>query len=466
MKSSFSWAKEFFGSIEVPTLLRRRVVSMATTALQSPDGTITQTFSDQAERQGAYRALSNETLTQQAIARSVAAAAARRANRHRVVLVPVDPSSLSITDVDHAKGTGRVGADKTPSRGFLVISAVLVIAGVVSGLLAQQFWTRSDRKTSGHRDRTAFRQKETARWCDVLDSVQAIFAEHAPNCTPWFLLDRGGDSQHVIKHAIEHSCLMTVRSLHNRKLADGTLLHTSVRREKIAGTMTRAIRTTDGARVRNVTFNVRFKRVTLQFRDRLGKDKRRNLEVNVVHVVERDSPARKARIEWFLLTTREVKKPSDACEVVDAYAERFQIELMHHGWKSGLCNIERTQLRSAEAIQKWATITAAVTTEALFLTQKSRETPEAAATEYLSRAQLDATIVLLQPKGWEPGQTPSLALAVRWIAQIGGFVASNSGPPGKVTVGRGLERVNIAVLALTNARSRRKKASKNPKRTA
>jgi hypothetical protein len=92
---------------------------------------------------------------------------------------------------------------------------------VVAGLIAQQFWIRPDNAKRTHRDRTPFRNKETARWCDVLDSVLAVLRTHAPDCRPWFQLDRGGDIQHVLRHAIEQNCLITVRSLHNRKMLDG-----------------------------------------------------------------------------------------------------------------------------------------------------------------------------------------------------------------------------------------------------
>lgn len=459
MQGALSWAKQFFGTLEVAALLRKRVVSMAASAMESPDGTITQTFDTHAQREGAYRALSNPALTQATLVRSIAAGTAQRVKAQRVVIVPVDPSSLSITDTKRARGTGRVGSDKTPSRGFHVISAIVVIAGVVAGLIAQQFWIRPDNAKRTHRDRTPFRNKETARWCDVLDSVLAVLRTHAPDCRPWFQLDRGGDIQHVLRHAIEQNCLITVRSLHNRKMLDGELLHSMIRREKACGTMLRTIRMT-GGRTRQVEFVLRFKRVSLRFRDRLGQHKPSVMELNVVHALELGTPVREKRIEWFLLTTQAVNNESDAMMVLEAYTQRFQIELMHHGWKSGRCNVERTQLRTAEAMQKWATIMAAVATEALFLTHQSRETPEAPATEYLSRAQIDATIVLCQPKGWEPGQTPPLALVVRWIAQLGGFVTSNSGPPGKVTIGRGLEKVNIAVFALANARAMRKQKRK------
>lgn len=42
------------------------------------------------------------------------------------------------------------------------------------------------------------------------------------------------------------------------------------------------------------------------------------------------------------------------------YTARWLVEEFHKTWKSGLCMVEDTQLRSAEAIDKWATLLATV----------------------------------------------------------------------------------------------------------
>jgi hypothetical protein len=38
MQGALSWAKQFFGTLEVAALLRKRVVSMAASAMESPEG--------------------------------------------------------------------------------------------------------------------------------------------------------------------------------------------------------------------------------------------------------------------------------------------------------------------------------------------------------------------------------------------------------------------------------------------
>jgi hypothetical protein len=44
---------------------------------------------------------------------------------------------------------------------------------------------------------------------------------------------------------------------------------------------------------------------------------------------------------------------------------------------------------------------------------------------------------------------PTIAQAVRWIADLGGYTGNkSSGPPGSVVIARGLERLTIAVQVL------------------
>jgi hypothetical protein len=85
------------------------------------------------------------------------------------------------------------------------------------------------------------------------------------------------------------------------------------------------------------------------------------------------------------------------------------------------------------------------------LSYLAREKPDSAATEELTREELDATIALLQPKGIELGAEPTLAQAVRWIADLGGYTGKSSGgPPGPTVIARGLQKVEILAEGIRN----------------
>ncbi len=53
---------------------------------------------------------------------------------------------------------------------------------------------------------------------------------------------------------------------------------------------------------------------------------------------------------------------------------------------------------------------------------------------------------------------PTIAEATLWIAEFGGYTGKSSGgPPGSITIGRGLERLLIAAEVLEALHSSRKK---------
>jgi hypothetical protein len=120
-----------------------------------------------------------------------------------------------------------------------------------------------------------------------------------------------------------------------------------------------------------------------------------------------------------------------------------------------LCCVEDTHLRSREAIGKWATILATVATRAMRLTQLARKTPNEPATTALSPIEIEALIALRMPKDFKRGELPTLAKAVRWIADLGGYIGPWNGPPGTTVIGRGLHDVLVTARAFENRDKKR-----------
>ena len=53
-----------------------------------------------------------------------------------------------------------------------------------------------------------------------------------------------------------------------------------------------------------------------------------------------------------------------------------------------------------------------------------------------------------------PKRTPTIAEATLWIAEMGGYTGKSSGgPPGTITIGRGLERLLIAAQVFEGLKS-------------
>lgn len=457
--AALAWAAEEFGSATLGDARRvARLVQVAAGAATRPAGTVTEVFADGAARQGAYGLLCNDAVAVEDVAAAAHRACARRCADLPFVYVPLDESGLTITDRARAKGTGKIGAHRFPTRGFKVLTAQAVAPdGTPVGLCGQRWWARRGRKRTHHHRRSRA-QKESRHWADVVAYLDDLFRTEAPGCTPWPQLDRGGDIGFVLVEAVDRGHLLTVRAAANRRLGSGAAapyLWPHLQRQPVRGYTFLAVPALPARRARTARLAVRAAQVTLVVTDRRTSHQR-EVTLHAVWAKEvHTTPAGERPIEWMLLTTYPVEDFVDACVVLDGYATRWLAEEFHNTWKSGLCHVEETQLHAAARIQKWATVLASVAMRALRLSRLARTQPALPASQELTRDEIDATILLRRPAGYKPGDTPTLGEVVRWIADEGGYTGKSSGgPPGKIVIGRGLERIRVAAEVLERLRTR------------
>jgi hypothetical protein len=207
--------------------------------------------------------------------------------------------------------------------------------------------------------------------------------------------------------------------------------------------------------------SVRAARVTLRLHDK-WTDRIDTVEVTAVWAREIwTTPRGEKPIDWLLLTNRTVRNRRSAREVIGGYAMRWRIEEFHKTWKTGVCGVENTQLRRKEAVIKWATILATVAARIERLKQLARQTPDASALIELRPVEIRVLVLMKtrQKKRTETvTDTPTIAEATRWIADLGGYTGKSSGgPPGSITIGRGLERVLDGALLLEAIEAKSKK---------
>ena len=174
-----------------------------------------------------------------------------------------------------------------------------------------------------------------------------------------------------------------------------------------------------------------------------------------MHVRE-TRPGRRGRIEWYLLTNVKVASLQEAWQVVSAYRARWRVEDFHRAWKTGVCDVEASQLRSAGAFRRWATILAAVASRAERLKTMARAEPERPALHEFTRDELDAAILLRRDKTLALGAEMTLMQAVELVALVGGYTGrkNSGGPPGATVIARGLHDVLVAARALAASRER------------
>jgi hypothetical protein len=385
-------------------------------------------------------------------------ACAGRCASEEFVLCAVDGSSVTVTDLEGDKDLGSIGTRKQGARGVKVISALAISAkGVPLGLTSQVWWKRTTPSAKRkHRNRRRTEDKEIQRWLDTMEKSRQVMSQHAPRTKLWFQLDREGDAWPILQNVDLEGHWFTVRGNHNRRviLEDGRQTHL---RDVLAQqpVLTHYELQVSGApkrtaRIANMA--VQACSMTVDFLDKRTK-KHFSKQVNVVLAREQGTtPAGEKPIEWLLLTNRPIATVENIEQIVFGYAQRWRIEDFHRTWKSGTCRVEESQLRSAEALIKWATILAAVAVRAERIKHLSRQEPDRPASDEFSPVEIRA-ITLLRfgksaKKHLQAAQVPTLAQATLWLAQIGGYTGKSSGgPPGSVTLTRGLKEVAAVVRA-------------------
>ena len=117
-------------------------------------------------------------------------------------------------------------------------------------------------------------------------------------------------------------------------------------------------------------------------------------------------------------------------------------EVLHKVLQSG-CQVE-----TAARLQRVARVDLIVAWHVLALCQAGRETPDGLASDWLSAAEWRALTCYMQERTQPPRRPPSLRQTVRWIAQLGGFLAQRrDGEPGPIAIWRGLQQLRAITAA-------------------
>jgi hypothetical protein len=453
-----TWAALEFGSAELGDQRRtQRLVGIAARAAEQPAGKITEVFKNGAEREAAFRLVENDKVDPADVSLAARRACASRAAEFSFVFVPVDGSSLNLTDRKQQKRLGVVGARNIGAQGMEVMSALAISPeGVPLGICGQEFWTRPKRVGRGRKDDRHFNDKETRYWLTVMEQVRSAMSTLAPKTLPWFQLDRYGDAWPVLLEGVEPGHLFTVRANHNRRLWESSgksrrYLWEEVECAPVLGYYSLSVAGGPCRKARNAKMEVRATEVTLRLEQ---APTRRHCPATLFAVVTREVsqvPAGEKAIEWLLLTTYETRTFEDARLVIQGYAQRWRIEEFHRIWKTGRCNVEDTQLGDRDHIVRWAMVLASVAVRVLRINYLGRNQPDVPASVEFERNEIDAVILLRRPKGQRRGAMPTVGQVVRWLADIGGYTGKSSGaPPGAIVIGRGLDRIQPVVQVLSN----------------
>jgi hypothetical protein len=454
-----SWAYEEFGHSELGDPRRTaRLVRMAAALAERPGGKIVEVFRSNAEQQGAYDLLGNEKVRSEGILAAVQAATLQRCEDAPWVHVVVDGTSLRLTDRRRTKGFGAVGSTQNGASGLKVVHAYAISeSGVPIGMLNQQWWCRERRRKRNDCQRRPLEEKETRHWVNAIDSANAALASIGSK--PWFQVDREGDRYWTLKALQDSGGWFTVRSTYSHRFVFSgptrrrRRLRTVAAKGTFRGSMKLELRERFNRKGRVAVLQIRTAAVVLDTTEAFS-DEKLLVPVNVIEVREvGTTPRGEAPIHWRLLTNHPVATTCDVKAVVFGYAQRWKIEELHRVWKSGACRVEQSQLRCPKRAIKWAILTIATAARIERLRMLARTEPNSSADAEFTVYELRALTLMKRKyaKRTEtiPDDTPSMADAVRWLADLGGHAGRRrSGPPGAVTIRRGLEFIAPVAIAL------------------
>jgi hypothetical protein len=370
--------------------------------------------------------------------------------------VVIDGTALTLTDWQRNKDFGAVGATNNGARGLKVINAYALAAdGTPLGLIGQKWWRREARKKRRDCQHRTVDEKETRHWLSAIRGAELCLS--AIGSRAWFQLDREGDRYATLKTLHESDQWFTVRSTYGHRYLVGrqrtVRLRHAVAESKIRGAFCLQIPPKFNRPGRRANMVIRTTSVVLEMQEP-STGERFNLPVNVVDAKEsRTTPRGAEPIHWRLLTNRPIDKDEDVEHVLRGYTQRWKIEELHRTWKSGACRVEESQLRTSNAVMKWAIIMAAAASRIERLKHLHRTSPSLAAAGTFTSWEIAAAVVMTRryrkKNEPEPNAEPSVGEMVLWLAELGGYTGKSSGgPPGSITIRRGLDLIAPVAAAL------------------
>lgn len=365
-----------------------------------------------------------------------------RVKEYEMVLAIQDTTDLNFTQHRSKQGVGPISTQPTV-MGLKVHSVLAVSAfGVPLGMLHQQVWARNPQEV-GKRHRRRQRQtedKESQRWLSALAASELAVPNEIEVVT---VADREADIYDLFARPRRERSHLLIRGTHNRLVNhEAEYLHAAIRQTPTVGELIIEVPRSNERPSRQATLTVRF--ATLEVQPPRHHQKRATLAPVTIQVVlaqEQNPPDDTTPISWLLLTTLPVNSFDEAVQCVRWYSYRWLIERYHYVLKSG-CRLEQLQLETRERIERALATYCIVGWRLLWLTYQARYQPDIGCDTVLQTHEWQALYCTIHSQPIPPATAPSLRQAVRWIAQLGGFLGrKHDGEPGVKTIWRGWQRL-------------------------
>lgn len=468
------WAASEFGGAKLgDTRLTARLIKLVDSLAALPESSINQACGSWSEAKSAYRFFQNDNILESEILRSHVVKTVERAQPYETILAIQDTCYISYKKHRKTKGLGVIASRvrsqatnfKTPGL-VMHTSFALTTEGLPLGLLDQNINSgqnvseeTKELKKRSHNIALAIQDKESMRWLESLKNSKA-----ALNLTKIQLVticDREADMYDFFEFSDRISSPVLVRARQDRiinkssrysKKTKETLWKT-IRSLPIQGNIKVEIPARDSKPARTAILDLRFGSFLTNpsknnIRSRI--EKLPSLRLQAVYVIENNAPTAGEALEWTLLTNLPVNNFEQALEKVRWYCLRWKIEVFHKILKSGL-HVEQCRLGSAVRLIRYLTVMSIIAWKLFFMTLIARTNPEIYCTTLLSEEEWKALYSKIHKTNNYPKTPPPIKEAIRWIAQLGGFLArKRDGDPGPITLWRGSGPTSIRMVFATH----------------
>jgi len=429
--------------------LNWRLLDSAAKLAAKPSVSINQACDDWADTKATYRLFANEKTTMAQILAPHQQRTKERMAGHEYMLAIQDSSYLDYSHHPSKRGMGPIGTTQQSLRGMVMHSVLSVTAqGLPLGLLHQSIWSRDEQSkqmTSDERRKVPIAEKESYKWLAALSET----VKWQPEGTRLVTV---GDSEADLFELFDHAHMLKtdllIRAGQNRRVCEPEvgLLWAVVEKQPVAGHLKVQVSKRAEHPAREATVAVRYTSLTLRPPPHL-RTQLKPLSLYSVFVQEVDPPVDVEPLCWLLLTTVPTATLDDAVERIQWYCQRWQIEIWHKILKSG-CRIEQAQLASEQRLMPMIALFSIIAWRLFWLTFLARTDPQAPASTMLAKHELDALYTFLHKQPIPASLTPTVHQAVRWIAQLGGFLnRKRDGEPGVTVIWRGWQRLTDIAAA-------------------
>jgi hypothetical protein len=446
VSSEYQWCLDEFSGVELQDArLNDRCGELAVQLAMQPSLPLNQACEDWADAKAAYRFFDNDEVTPQRIQAPHHQRTVQRMMPHARVLAVQDTTFLNYTRHPKTEGLGPIGKKSQKQRGFGLHSTLAILPdGLPLGFLTQAVLTRPDNEPS-HRPEECrllpIEDKESYRWLQAFEQTLALAPAGVEVIT---VCDREADIYEMFAFAHTKNAPLLVRAASDRVLLDVEVrkLWPKVTGQPVVDYLTVQITGNNTRPARQATVSVRFVSATLKPPWRPNGLKLPSITLSAILVREEDPPADvEDPIEWLLLTNTAVASFEEAQQVIGWYCCRWQIEVFHKVLKSG-CRVEDCRLQTADRLHSFVALMSVIAWRLHWMTYINRCQPDLPCTAVLTDIEWEALYMRIHKSKRLPDEAPTVHQAVRWIAQLGGFLGRKSdGEPGVTAIWRGWQRL-------------------------